>query len=294
MKARRVVALCLLAIPWRGLSAEEAKDLLKVPPAADRPVDAGGGENAKQSTAPELLPSPPKVEPEPEKAAPPSADETEESRDKEIVPAAYPVSRYAPLWENSPFQLESIAPPAVSDGLAQRFVLGGILRENGEHIVWVRERATQQSHKVDKKGGNSAGLSLVEVSESPDKQSDASATIRLGAEIGVIKFDAAAAPAVVAGLPAPGGVPPPPNFGGRQLQQAQRTGVPAAPVVSGRPGVPAAPQPQASGAYPGVVPTVAVPGVPGSGQTQLVPGQNQAAPDLPRVIRRRAIVPAAP
>lgn len=298
MRIPRIIAvLFLLAIPWRGSSAEEAKDLLKVPPAADRPVDEGGGEKAKQSAAPESLSSPPKAEPEPEKPVPPSVSDAEESRDREIVPAAYPVSRYASLWENSPFQLESIAPPVESAGLAQRFVLGGILRENGEYIVWVRERATQQSHKVDKKGGNSAGLSLVEVSESPEKQSDASATIRLGAEIGVIKFDAAAAPPAIAGLPA-SGVPPAPNFATRQLQQAQRSGVPAAPTVAGRPGVPPASPQQGSRAYPvsapGIVPPVPGPGVPGSGQTQVAPGQSQPAPPLPRVIRRRAIVPAAP
>jgi len=276
-------------------ASEEAKDLLKVPPADERPL-ADGATAAKpereEGSKPGETPAPAPAEAE---TAPAPAGE-DVSSDLEIVPEPYPVSRYALLWENSPFQNESVAPPVESPGLSQRFALGGILRKNGEYSVWVRERATQQSHKVEKTAPNKLGLTLVEVAENPSKRSDSSATVRLGAEIGVIKFDAAGAAPGVPAMPSPF-VPQPANAGVRSFPQAQRPGIPT-PVQPPQPGVPV-PQPQAAGvvnpgvAAPGIVPPVPGPGIPSDGQAQVAPGQGQGMPP-PRVIRRRAIVPAAP
>jgi hypothetical protein len=171
--------------------------------------------------------------------------------------------------------------------LAQRFVLGGILRENGEPVVWIRERATQQSIKVARNSTNNLGLSLVEVSETMDKQSDATATIRLGGELGVIKFDVAA----------PGMAMPPPMARPPMMPAPVRPPQPVPGAVPGQPGtaMPGMPQQQIpvnpAIAQPGIVPPVPGPGVPQNGQVQ-APGQEQMPP--PRVIRRRAIVPAAP
>jgi len=157
-------------------------------------------------------------------------------------------------------------------------------------VVWVRERATQQSHKVSKDATNNLGLSLVEIDESMKKQSEASATVRLGGEVGVIKFDAASAP----GMPGMGIAPAPPMA--RPAVAPMRTppmGVPApAPgqAPTGQPqGIAGAPVPAVS--QPGIVPPVPGPPLPPDGQVQ-APGQEQMPP--PRVIRRRAIVPSAP
>jgi len=276
-------------------ASEEAKDLLKVPSAAERPL-ADGAAPAKPETdeagKPEETPAPAPAEPQPEPAA--AADNV--TSDSEIVPEPYPASRYALLWENSPFQNESVAPPVESPGLSQRFALGSILRQNGEYIVWVRERATQQSHKVEKNAPNKLGLTLVEVAENPTSRSDSSATVRLGAEIGVIKRDAAGAAPGVPAMPSPF-VPQPANAGVRSFPQPQRPGIPT-PMQPAQPGMPA-PQPQAAGVVnpgvvaPGIVPPVPGPGIPSDGQAQVSPGQGQVMPP-PRVIRRRAIVPAAP
>ena len=199
-----VLAGVLHAFP---LFAEEEAPALKVTPVADRPI--AGPTNPAVSKAPvEPLKSPapsPSATPSPD-ATPlekKSAESASSSDSNSIVPAPFPLSRYASLWENSPFQNESIAPPQQSEGLAQRFVLGGILRENGEPVVWVRERATQQSYKVSRNSTNNLGLSLVGVDENMQKQSDASATVKLGNEQGIIKFDTAAG-----GMPAGGIVPP--------------------------------------------------------------------------------------
>lgn len=275
-------------------ASEEAKDLLKVPPADERPL-ADGAAPAKPETDANSKPEETPASAPAETESAPAAENDVSA--VEIVAEPYPVSRYALLWENSPFQNESVAPPVESPGLSQRFALGGILRKNGEYSVWVRERATQQSHKVEKTAPNKLGLTLVEVAENPTKRSDSSATVRLGAEIGVIKFDAAAAAPGVPGMPSPF-VPQPVNAGVRPLpQQPQRPGIPT-PVQPAQPGVPV-PQAQAGGVInpgavaPGIVPPVPGPGIPSDGQAQVAPGQGQVMPP-PRVIRRRAIVPAAP
>jgi hypothetical protein len=270
--------------------SEDAGKMLKVPPVGDRPV--GDVMPATESKAPQPAPSPP-VSPsaEPGQTTPQAEADLADPSAEAIVPEPYPVSRYASLWENSPFQIESIAPPQQSEGLAQRFVLGGILRENGEPVVWVRERATQQSYKVARNSTNNLGLSLVEVSETMEKQSDATATIRLGGELGVIKFDVAAAGASAGmAIPPPMARPPMMPTPIRPAQAVPR-GMPGQ-AGTAMPGIPAQQIPvNPAIAQPGLVPPVPGPGVPQGGQIQ-TPGQEQMPP--PRVIRRRAIVPATP
>jgi hypothetical protein len=290
-----VVMVFLAAASCSLCASEDAGKMLKVPAAVDRPVADAVPVTEPKIAEPDPSPSAsPSPSPESEQPAAPAqatqSDPSAEAGAEPIVPEPYPVSRYAALWENSPFQIESIAPPVQSEGLAQRFVLGGFHRVGGEYRVLVRERATQKSYVLAKGAPNKeSGLLLVEVAESPGKQSDATATIRLGGELGVIKFDAAPT-----GM-SPGMAPPP---------VAMRPTVPAPVVpqqpVTGRPGAVAAstvipPTTQPGGnpaiAQPGIVPPVPGPGIPQSAQVQS-PGQEPMPP--PRVIRRRAIVPAAP
>lgn len=251
-------------------------DLLVVPEVSDRPVPQG-----EQSPRPAPTPE---SKPVPGGNGEPAALLAEDVAPEEVVPPPFPLSRYEDLWKKSPFQLESTAPPvADSAGLAQRYALTGLAEINGEPIAFVMERTTQQRIMVRKeaKAGGS-GLSLVQVDMSPKKYDESTATLRQGAEVGVVKFDAGPGlppPAMAQGMVPPQAqpgnpamlVPPqPPQFPG---QTGQMAGVPAPQTV------------------PGVVPPVPGPGVPGSGQIQ-TPGQPQMPP--PRVIRRRAIVPAAP
>ena len=280
----------------RTLLAEEGAPMLKVPPVEDRPIEGQTNSgDAKDASAPAV---PAEAVPEAGKdtASAPQKVEGGEladaSESDEIVPAPFPVSRYESLWDNSPFQIESIAPPQQSEGLAQRFVLGGILRENGEPVVWVRERATQQSYQVRRNATNNLGLSLVEVQESMEKQSEASATVRLGNEQGVIKFDTASGSIPGVGMASPPMARPAVPVPFRAPQTSMPVAAPSQPVPGGvvspnvqnTTSVPAVSQ-------PGIVPPVPGPPVPPDGQVQ-PPGQEQMPP--PRVIRRRAIVPAAP
>lgn len=273
----RIILLLALVVGLAPvLRAEDApdpaKEMLVVPPVADRPLEKGD--------EPAPPPEPPPPDPEPAEPA------TDEPAEETVVPPAFPLSRYAGLWENSPFQLESIAPPTVSEGLSQRYALTGIAHVSGDPIVFVMERATQQRLML-KKDGEQGGISLVQI-DMQQKYNDSTATIRQGGEVGVLKFDASAAtagmPMPVPGMPA-GQVPQPPGIGPAGVPQPMVGG-----VVPGQPQDPfgqgTVPQP------PGVVPGVPGPGVPQVGQVPQTPNPQQPGP--PRVIRRRAIVPAAP
>lgn len=271
---------------WAESETPAPADMLVVPEVSPRPADPAAG--APEPTAEPVQASAEKP-PVPEAPADSSTEPSEEVSSEDIVPPPFPLSRYEALWKNSPFQLESTAPPVESAGLAQRYALTGIAEINGEPIAFVMERATQQRTMVRKDGGAGAsGLSLVQVDVAQKKYEDSTVTLRQGAEVGVVKFDAGpamAAPPMAS--PMAQGMRPP------QVQP----GNPSVPA----PGMPAIPQ-QMPGQQaqiaavpgqtaPGIVPPVPGPGVPQNGQVQQ-PGQPQMPP--PRVIRRRAIVPAAP
>jgi len=239
--------------------APDASSMLKVPPAEARST----GEDAatERDVPPPVAEETPATNDMEQPAAPADAPAADS-----VVAEAFPLSRYEALWERSPFQLESAAPPVESAGLSQRFALTGLAAINGEPIAFLMDRATQNRLMV-RKDGSEGGVSLVQV-DVQKKYTDSTATVRQGSEVGVIRFDASVAGAPPA-MPAP--VAPP-------MVRAMP------PQIA--PGQPVPPVPQA----PGVVPPVPGPGVPQEGQVQADPGQMPP----PRVIRRRALIPAAP
>lgn len=279
----------LVCVAWAESETPAPADMLVVPEVSQRPADPA---EAPAAPRPESPQAPEEKPPVPESSEEPSAELPEEPPAEDIVPPPFPLSRYEDLWKKSPFQLESVAPPVESAGLAQRYALTGIAEINGEPIAFVMERATQQRMMVRKEGdAGGSGLSLVQIDMSPKKYDESTVTLRQGAEVGVVKFDAGPA------MPAAPAMPPPMAQGMRppQVQPGNPAlltpGAPTAqqpPQMPGQPGQIAAVPAQVA---PGVVPPVPGPGIPQNGQVQ-PPGQPQMPP--PRVIRRRAIVPAAP
>lgn len=272
------VAGCF-AVTLPPLGAEEespaAGEMLKVPPAETRATGEESGE-----PSPEPSPNADTAPPIPEQEAP--AENTEAPGEGGVVLPAFPLTRYQPLWERSPFQLESVAPPVESAGLAQRFALTGIAEINGEPIAFIMDRATQNRLMVRQEGGE-GGVSLVQV-DVQKKYIDSTATLRQGAEVGVVRFDAGAAAAVPPPMPMPQQVMPTPR-------PMVPPGIPPQAVAPQVPQIPGQAQPvPGAPPAPGVVPPVPGPGVPQDGQVQ--GGNGQMPP--PRVIRRRALIPAAP
>lgn len=276
MRANVIILLTALLMPLASVTTAQEEEpvaptnMLVVPPAEARPVE---GE------APEVR----------ERAADAGPDaDIEVAAQSGPVPPAFPLSRYQPMWEKSPFQLKSEAPPEMSEGLAQRYVLTGIAEIDGEPIVFLMERSTQNRFMVRREGGE---INLVEINIEA-KYSDSSAVVRRGGEVGVVKFDATNPAAAMAAVPAPMQVQP----GGRprrvgvpgQVPAAQQVPVPGAPVaVPGQ--MPSGPTMPGQAFVPGMPQVPATPDA-----TQVAgPVENQEVPP-PRVIRRRAIIPAAP
>ena len=288
MKAvmRRLIFGGLALMAGSAVAEEEISDpagLLKVPPAEARPT--GEGDDAKAATTPA-----PENTPELSDEVAAGGEQASAPEDDGVVLPAFPLSRYEALWERSPFQIESVAPPVESAGLSQRYALTGLAAINGEPIAFLMERATQNRVMV-KTGGTEGGISLVQV-DVQQKYADSTATLRQGSEVGVVRFDAtAAAPSM---MPQPG-MPQqqrmmPPGMPQASIPPQQAGQIPGLPPgqIPGQPvqaqAVPAVPQ------VPGVVPGMPGPGVPQNGQVQ--GGGGQMPP--PRVIRRRALIPAAP
>ena len=269
--------LFLATSPLLGEEAESTDPgaMLKVPPAEARPT---GAESTEQP-APDASAQP--ASPIPEEATEAPVENAESSAEDGVVLPAFPLTRYEPLWERSPFQLESVAPPVESAGLAQRFALTGLAEINGEPIAFIMDRATQNRLMV-RKDSSEGGVSLVQV-DVQKKYIDSTATLRQGAEVGVVRFDAGAAgaapPMAQQVMPTPRAMPPMPPGVPPQAVPPQMPQIPGQAQA-----MPAAPTP------PGVVPPVPGPGVPQDGQVQ--GGNGQMPP--PRVIRRRALIPAAP
>lgn len=255
--------------------ATETEALLKVPPAEPRVT---GTEGEPAEPAPEASTESAPLVPEEEV----STEDAEPPPEGGVVLPAFPLTRYQPLWERSPFQLESVAPPAESAGLAQRFALTGLAEINGEPIAFIMDRATQNRLMV-RKDTSEGGVSLVQVDVQP-KYIDSTATLRQGAEVGVVRFDAAATVAAPPAMPQQA-MPTPRAMPGIPPGAVPQAIAPQIPQIPGQAQVvPTAPP------VPGVVPPVPGPGVPQDAQVQ--GGNGQMPP--PRVIRRRALIPAAP
>ena len=269
--------LFLATSPLLGEEAEPTDPgaMLKVPPAEARPTGAESTEQPAPDSSPQSSPL------IPEEGVEVPVENAESSAEGGVVLPAFPLTRYEPLWERSPFQLESVAPPAESAGLAQRFALTGLAEINGEPIAFIMDRATQNRLMV-RKDSSEGGVSLVQV-DVQKKYIDSTATLRQGAEVGVVRFDAGAAgvapPMAQQVMPTPRAMPPMPPGVPPQVVPPQMPQIPGQAQ-----GMPAVPTP------PGVVPPVPGPGVPQGGQVQ--GGNGQMPP--PRVIRRRALIPATP
>ncbi len=107
-----------------------------------------------------------------------------------FAPSKYDAERYRHIWEKSPFVTEAPAALQQSAGLAQRFILTGAASLQDQPIIFVLDRTSLTRLMVTKEV-NQQGLVLVSLKEEANPQKS-QATIRLGSEEGVIRYDPAA------------------------------------------------------------------------------------------------------
>ncbi|MDR2463097.1 MAG: hypothetical protein LBD30_04880 [Verrucomicrobiales bacterium] len=111
------------------------------------------------------------------------------SAQEEVIPSAYPVERYEPLWKKSPFALSSAAvmeaPPA---GFADSLALTGVLKIGDEVLVAVMDKVTKERQMLSAKAGEqSVWVEKLEFSdEAPSK---VAVTLKKGADSAVLRYD---------------------------------------------------------------------------------------------------------
>lgn len=110
--------------------------------------------------------------------------------DEAFDPKPYGLARYEHIWVQSPFVVET---PIVqtSTGLEQRFALTAIATINSTPVVFLLDRKSLTRLMVASGAkDNPQNIQLVSVAPNTDPKL-ASATIRLGAEQGTVRYDSA-------------------------------------------------------------------------------------------------------
>jgi hypothetical protein len=125
-----------------------------------------------------------------------------------FVPEAYPVERYQPLWQKSPFSLSTATEAGTVAGFAEDLVLSGVSEMGGKSYVWVLDTKTQKRRMLSSTP-DAEGFALESLTSDAD-MSKVSAVIRKGEESAPVKYKLEifqqampAAPAVAAQVPPP-------------------------------------------------------------------------------------------
>lgn len=184
----------------------------------------------------------------------------------EVLPSAYPASRYEKFARHSPFSPPTVAapvgpPPSVvkPPGWADSLSIAAATQNGGNYLVTVVDRDSQEHFDASTdpliKNGREVTLTSIQWADSPDQTQ---ATLKRGTEFAVVRFDGAAvrssAP-VNGSIPRPGinplnrpGFPPPPGNAPvstlnpnavrrNQIIRAAPTPIPRTNAVAPRPGV---------------------------------------------------------
>lgn len=86
------------------------------------------------------------------------------AEEQDILPSEFPVTRYAPIWEDSPFNREVVAQINTKprSAFASNFVLEGLVTdENAGSIAYVRDLSENQFLAITKKKDEKTSLFLV-------------------------------------------------------------------------------------------------------------------------------------
>lgn len=92
------------------------------------------------------------------------------SEAQEAIPKPYAIERYQPVWENSPFEIETPPPPPkpkVEPQFAKNLVVAGVLEIGEITNVTIRDRSSGQYFELGPKKSYQ-GIKLVEVIQNED------------------------------------------------------------------------------------------------------------------------------
>ncbi len=110
---------------------------------------------------------------------------------QEAIPKPYAMERYQPVWENSPFEIETPPPPPkpkVEPQFAKNLTVAGVLEIGKITNVTIRDRSNNQYFELGPKKGYQ-GIQLVEVVQNEDL-TQVEVTISKGKAKATIGYDA--------------------------------------------------------------------------------------------------------
>lgn len=144
----------------------------------------------------------------------------------DFVPTPQDISRYEHIWKSSPF-VSASEPVQQSESLTNRMVLTGFAKIDGSDVAFLFDRTDLRRFTITK-GNPVKGVELVSV-DNRGRLKDSSVRIKIGSDVGDIKYDAnsAAGTGGGEGIPSPtvsaASLPTIPN------QQPNQSGQPVMP-----------------------------------------------------------------
>ena len=142
------------------------------------------------------------------------------------------ISAFQALLDRSPFSLPTAEE---SSPLAERYSLTGAAALDGEALVFVLDKTTQERHILSKQT-NKQNMGLVEYLPDPDPRR-MRATIRVNGEIATISYAEPAQQPVAPGVPPQPGISPQPGSPSAVRPPVAANVRPGAPVASNSPAI---------------------------------------------------------
>jgi hypothetical protein len=185
------------------------------------------------------------------------------AEDGDVLPSAFPISRYEKTISRSPFALPtasavSLAPAQKQPGWSDDLFVAGVMTIGTQNIVTISQRGDAQRYLLSSGEESPQGVSVINIQWS-EQLGQTRVTVKKGTEFAVLLFDQAALASSRSAAPAPRITGPTPLPGVQTpANNLQR------PLQKPNPGVgPVLPNP--GGAAQPVVPNPAVAGNPGGG-----------------------------
>ena len=111
-------------------------------------------------------------------------------RAQDWAPTEQPLTRYEHIWKSSPF-VSASEPVQQSESLTNRMVLTGFAKINGSDVAFLFDRTDLRRFTITK-GSPVKGVELVSV-DNRGRLKDSTVRIKIGSDVGDIKYDASSA-----------------------------------------------------------------------------------------------------